>query len=55
MFGLPWRRMSLWDCTVAGVARVRDRIRDVNMYLSSTATTRLNTRPAPLSQVSVTG
>ena len=27
----------------------------VNMYLSSTATTRLKTRPAPLSQVSVTG
>ena len=27
----------------------------VNMYLSSTAMTRLKTRPAPLFQVSVTG
>ena len=37
------------------LAPIHDRSVIVNMYLSSTATTRLKMRPAPLSQVSVTG
>ena len=48
--------MSPKGCTVAGSApEFTTESVTVNMYLSSTEMTRLKIRPAPLSQVSVTG
>src|SRR3954467_10344838 len=54
--GLPWRETRLYGCSVTGAPlRFSTVSLTVNIDLASTAISRRNTRPAPLSQVSVTG